>query len=71
MSRPKTKDPDFLSWDEDLDLVKLFHGDFTDYYFDDSDSEFESEKTNKLDECKTVTGYVCPHCSKCLKTVSK
>ncbi|XP_052806546.1 uncharacterized protein LOC128235790 [Mya arenaria] len=59
---------DFLSWDEDLNLDEIL-GDYTDAYFDDSDSDFASETEPKT---KTVpqTGYICPHCAKVLKTIA-
>ena len=60
---------DFLSWD-DLNLSELFDGEYTDYYVDDSDSEFESEKCEQSKSATPVIGYVCPHCDKCLKTIS-
>jgi hypothetical protein len=70
-SKTKKSNSDFLSWD-DLNLSELFDGEYTDYYLDDSDSEFESEKSEKSESklAMSVIGYVCPHCSKTLKTIS-
>lgn len=44
MSRSNTIKSDFLSWD-DLNLQELFEGEYTDNYLDESDSDFESEKS--------------------------
>ncbi len=67
MPTPKS---DFLSWDDDLNLDELL-GEYTDYCVDDSDSEFEAGRSEKPQETPTeLTGYVCPHCNKCLKTIS-
>jgi hypothetical protein len=44
--KTKKSNSDFLSLD-DLNLSELFDGEYTDNYLNDSDSEFESEKSEK------------------------
>ncbi|KAL4234886.1 hypothetical protein ACF0H5_006528 [Mactra antiquata] len=50
---------DFISWNDDLDPSQLINCDYTEYYFDGSYSEFESEKCepSKVTETKTMTRY--------------